>query len=58
MILKDLLNINEYPYKQILDDQIDISGITFDSRLVHPGYIFFAFPGTNTDGHLYIKKSY
>ena len=57
MILKDLLNINEYPYKQILDDQIDISGITFDSRLVHPGYIFFAFPGTNTDGHLYIEKA-
>jgi UDP-N-acetylmuramoyl-L-alanyl-D-glutamate--2,6-diaminopimelate ligase len=29
---------------------VDIRGITFDSRKVEPGYLFFAFPGAKADG--------
>ncbi|QPM66936.1 UDP-N-acetylmuramoyl-L-alanyl-D-glutamate--2,6-diaminopimelate ligase [Atribacter laminatus] len=57
MILKKLFNLNEYGYKNIVDDQLKISGLAFDSRLVRPGYLFFAIPGINTDGHLYIEDA-
>lgn len=57
MILKKLFNLNEYLYKNIVDDQLEVSGLTFDSRLVRPGYGFFAFHGTNTDGHLFIENA-
>ncbi len=35
----------------------EITGITADSRLVKPGYIFVAIKGSLTDGHLYIDKA-
>ncbi len=34
-----------------------ISGITFDSRAVAPGYLFVATKGTHVDGHNYITKA-
>jgi len=33
---------------------IKITGITYDSRNVHPGNAFFATPGVHTDGHRFI----
>src|ERR1700752_5200398 len=36
--------------------EIEITGITSDSRLVKPGYLFFAIKGAATDGHKYIKQ--
>ncbi|HHT10464.1 MAG TPA: UDP-N-acetylmuramoyl-L-alanyl-D-glutamate--2,6-diaminopimelate ligase [Candidatus Atribacteria bacterium] len=57
MILKKLFNLNEYLYKNIFDDQLEVSGLAFDSRLVRPGCVFFAFPGANTDGHLFIEDA-
>ena len=57
MILKQLINIDDYPFKLIHDDEVEIKGITFDSRLVRSGFIFFAFSGSNTDGHLFIEKA-
>ena len=36
---------------------ISISGLTFDSREVSPGSLYFALPGTHTDGNLYIPQA-
>ena len=57
MILKQLLPIEKYQFKNILSDEMEIMGITSDSRHVHPGYAFFAFPGSSTDGHYFIEKA-
>jgi len=37
--------------------EADITGITYDSRKVLPGFCFAAIPGEKTDGHLYIKDA-
>ena len=46
---------------QILDqkgtDQIDVRGLSFDSRKVEPGFLFFAIKGTTSDGHQYIDMA-
>jgi UDP-N-acetylmuramoyl-L-alanyl-D-glutamate--2,6-diaminopimelate ligase len=34
-----------------------ITGLSYDSRDVEPGHIFFAFDGVHTDGHLYINNA-
>ncbi len=39
------------------DKDLDIQGITFDSRKVEPGTLFFAVKGTQVDGHDYIDKA-
>ena len=36
---------------------VEITGITNDSRKVRPGYIFVAIKGHKADGHNFIKKS-
>ena len=36
---------------------IPIKGLAYDSRQVKPGFIFFAFDGVHTDGHVYIEKA-
>jgi len=36
---------------------IDISGITSDSRNVEPGYLFFAIAGNHADGRDYIASA-
>ena len=38
-------------------DDINIVGLTLDSRKVKPGYAFFAVKGFETDGHKYIQKA-
>ena len=35
----------------------EVSGITFDSREVEPGWLFVAMPGTVADGHDYVAKA-
>lgn len=35
-------------------DQIEVSGVTADSRDVRPGYAFVAIPGTKVDGRAFI----
>ncbi len=37
---------------------IDIKGITYDSRQVEPGYLFVAIRGFKADGHEYICQAY
>jgi len=34
-----------------------ISGITYNSQAVKPGFAFFAIAGENTDGHAYIEQA-
>lgn len=41
-----------------VDDSLVISGVSeTDSRLIEPGGIFFAKPGEETDGHLFIPQA-
>ena len=56
MKLKDTLancNLMEI----IGEKDVDILGITFDSRKVKQGTMFFAVKGTQVDGHNYISKA-
>ena len=39
------------------DLEVDITGISNDSREVKPGYLFIAIKGFVTDGHEYINKA-
>lgn len=39
------------------DTEVEITGIQFDSRLVQPGNLFVATPGTVVDGHDYINRA-
>ena len=43
--------------KPVNADDINIVGLTLDSRKVKPGYAFFAVKGLETDGHKYIPKA-
>lgn len=36
---------------------LPISGAAVDSRLVQPGYAFFALPGERTDGHCFLESA-
>jgi UDP-N-acetylmuramoyl-tripeptide--D-alanyl-D-alanine ligase len=36
----------------------EISGVTFDSREVEPGYLFVAMPGTVHDGHQFVAQAF
>jgi len=39
------------------DTGIDISGLSYDSRKVSKGHLFFALPGEHVDGHSFIGKA-
>lgn len=39
------------------DMDIDVKGLTFDSRKVAPGFVFVAVAGTLSDGHQFITKA-
>ncbi|MEM5774680.1 MAG: Mur ligase family protein, partial [Anaerolineaceae bacterium] len=39
------------------DDDPPITGVTYDSRQVEPGFVFVALEGLNTDGHRYIARA-
>jgi UDP-N-acetylmuramoyl-L-alanyl-D-glutamate--2,6-diaminopimelate ligase len=55
-MLKDLLSaFPEGRVEQI--PEVQIRGITSDSRQVEPGWLFVAVPGTQTDGHLYLEEA-
>ncbi len=38
-------------------DDVSVTGLTADSRLVEPGYAFVAVPGLNVDGHDFIPAT-
>ena len=55
MYLNDLLNDLNISFRT--EENINISGITSDSRLVEKGFIFFALSGENYDGKNYIHNA-
>ena len=56
MKIKDII-VNCNLSELIGDKDIDINKVSFDSRTVEPGTMFFAVKGTQTDGHDYIDKA-
>ncbi len=56
MKLKEL--IKDIPVKSWKGNpELEISGISYDSRKARPGDLFVAVPGTVKDGHAYIKQA-
>lgn len=56
MILNDLIQSIEVK-NRLGDANPEVSAIQFDSRLVTPGTLFVAQPGTVVDGHAFIAKA-
>ncbi len=57
MILKTLTEIFGFRSSSVKEAGKKVSGLASDSRKVRPGYVFFAIPGTNTDGHRFIVQA-
>ena len=56
MLLKDLLcGVSPSHTNGELD--VEVSELTLDSRKVAPGAVFFALPGSRTDGNRYIRQA-
>ena len=55
LLAEILKNINIVDFKG--EKEINITGITSDSRKVEQGYLFVAIKGTLTDGHKFIEKA-
>ena len=56
MLLTELLKEADLKEVTVLDD-VSIAGLTADSRLVKPGYLFAAIPGTALDGRDFIEDA-
>ena len=56
MKIKEII-VNCNLLELIGDKDLDIIRVSFDSRTVEPGTLFFAVKGTQTDGHDYIEKA-
>ena len=56
MKIKDII-VNCNLLELVGDKDLDITKVSFDSRQVEPGTLFFAVRGTQTDGHAYIDKA-
>jgi UDP-N-acetylmuramoyl-L-alanyl-D-glutamate--2,6-diaminopimelate ligase len=48
--------INQAAPEVVLPDCATVTGLTYDSRLVEPGYAFFAISGQKEDGNHYIDN--
>ncbi len=53
MKLSELVSEFPFPYNLVNGD-IEITGLVSDSRLVQPGYLFIALQGGSADGHSFI----
>ncbi|MBP5797332.1 MAG: UDP-N-acetylmuramoyl-L-alanyl-D-glutamate--2,6-diaminopimelate ligase [Bacteroidales bacterium] len=56
MKIKEII-VNCNLLELIGDKDLDITRVSFDSRTVEPGTLFFAVKGTQVDGHDYIEKA-
>ena len=59
MQLGTLLTSLEYPPLSFhnVGEHIEIAALAYDSRLVKPGELFVAIPGTHTDGRRYLADA-
>ena len=57
MILRDLLP-HTIPVQVQGSLEVEIAQVVYDSRLVRPGALFFALPGTKTDGTRFLDQAY
>ncbi len=55
--LAELLKGNGYLVTAAATNNLNITGITCDSRRVEPGYLFAAIPGTQVDGRRFIPDA-
>lgn len=46
------------PWLTALTSDVDIQGLSHDSRHVNPGDLFLAYPGSAHDGRLYIEQAF
>jgi UDP-N-acetylmuramoyl-L-alanyl-D-glutamate--2,6-diaminopimelate ligase len=53
-LLKDS---EQFPEIQKINSDVEIKGISFDSREVKEGYLFIALEGGSSDGHLFIPSA-
>ncbi|MBF0415893.1 MAG: UDP-N-acetylmuramoyl-L-alanyl-D-glutamate--2,6-diaminopimelate ligase [Magnetococcales bacterium] len=52
-----LIDLSDLPELRLVGSDREISGITSDSRLVRPGYLFAALPGWRTRGTLFVEDA-
>ena len=45
------------PFGFRVEKDVEIKGVTEDSREVEPGYLFFAYRGTSADGNSYVEEA-
>lgn len=57
MRLSELLKEIQYSRLVMPKEEVDVTGINIDSRLVQKGDMFIAVKGTQTDGHAYIASA-
>jgi UDP-N-acetylmuramoyl-L-alanyl-D-glutamate--2,6-diaminopimelate ligase len=53
----DIMAGNAEPLKATGPLDVEIAGLTADSRRVHPGYLFAALPGSEVDGRDYVPAA-
>src|SRR3990167_5389479 len=53
MLLKELLS----PWMSLSEQTCEVHGLANDSRKVKPGDLFFAYPGVNVDGRLFMHQA-
>lgn len=51
-IFQEIQIINNFP-----DENINLTGISIDSRKVRKGHLFLAIPGASVDGHAYVQDA-
>src|SRR5689334_25392990 len=42
----------------IVSEAFEVTGVTFDSREVKPGFLYIAMPGTVHDGHKFVEQAF
>lgn len=52
-----IVNSGQFENLSEASSDVDVTGISFDSREVRPGDIFIALEGGRSDGHLYIPQA-
>lgn len=57
MKLSELIKNIQYNQLVLPKEEVEISGVNIDSRLVEKGNMFIAIRGTQTDGHSYIETA-